>query len=143
MALASRHSIYPHIYLYIYLSISPLASHHVSSRAEHCKVSSNGSTEGHLHPLVRGGVWEGRCEHLADRNIGSNVGEEADDCDEPVDARDGAHLIGAVPHTESEEFLRDASVVEGADEEELANEEKKKAVVDFGKGSLGLGDEFL
>ena len=116
---------------------------HVGRRTEHGKVAGDGGGERHLHPVVRGGVGEGGGEHLYNGDVGGNVGEDGDDHDEPVDAGDRGHLVGAATHGDAEEGLGDSGVVEGTDEKELADEEHEEAVVDLGEGGLGLGDELL
>mmetsp|Transcript_21195 Transcript_21195/g.58987 ORF Transcript_21195/g.58987 Transcript_21195/m.58987 type:complete len:261 (+) Transcript_21195:616-1398(+) len=116
---------------------------HVGSRSEHGQVSSDGGGEGHLQPVVWSGVWEGGGEHLADRDVGGDVGEDGDDEDEPVDAVSLGHGLLASTHGEVEECLWNTGVVEGSDEQELSDEKHEESVVDLGEGGLGFGDELL
>ena len=116
---------------------------HVGGGTEHGQVAGDGGREGNLHPVVGRCEGEGGGEHLDHGDVGSDVGEDGDDEDEPVDARDGGHLVGATAHGEVEEGLGDAGVVEGADEDELPDEEHEEAVVDLRERGLGLGDELL
>jgi hypothetical protein len=109
---------------------------HVGGRSKHGQVSGDGGRERHLEPVVGAGVREGGSKHLAHRNVGSDVGKNGDDHDEPVHARNRGHLLGAPAHGQAEESLGDTSIIERSDKKELSNEKHEKTVIDFGKGGL-------
>ena len=116
---------------------------HVSGRSKHGKVSSNGGRERDLEPVIWGSIWEGGSKHLADRHVGSNVGENGDDDHEPVDTWYGSHLVGTSSHGETEESLWNTGIIKGSNEDELTNEKHEKTVIDFRKSGLGLSHKLL
>ena len=118
-------------------------NNHVGSRSEHGQVSSNSGGERHLEPIVRRGKGESSGKHLANRNVGGNIGKDGDNHDEPVDTWNGSHLIGATSHCHTEEGLRNTSIVERSNQKELSNEKHEKTVINFSESSLGLGDKFF
>ncbi len=77
-----------------------------------------------MHPLVVCGVWEGRCKHLADRNIRSDVTQDCNNGTEPIDTWDSSHVLAALAHHTVEEALRNSSVIETADKNKLRKGKK-------------------
>ena len=118
-------------------------NNHVGGRSKHGQVTGNGGREGHLHPVVGSGIWEGGGKHLYHRDVGGNIGKDGDDKDEPVHTWNSRHLLGTSAHGKAEECLGNTGIVEGSNQDELTNEKHEKTVVNLGKCSLGLGDKLL
>mmetsp|Transcript_20399 Transcript_20399/g.38160 ORF Transcript_20399/g.38160 Transcript_20399/m.38160 type:complete len:568 (-) Transcript_20399:392-2095(-) len=116
---------------------------HVGSRSKHGQISCNGCRERDLQPIVRSSIWERGSKHLTDRYVGSNVGQNSDNHDEPVHTGTFSHLVGALAHTQGKECLRNTCIVERSNEEELSNEKHEKTVIDFGQSGLRLSDKLF
>mmetsp|Transcript_16511 Transcript_16511/g.40342 ORF Transcript_16511/g.40342 Transcript_16511/m.40342 type:complete len:217 (+) Transcript_16511:187-837(+) len=116
---------------------------HVGSRTKHCKVTSNGGRERYLQPVIWSCIREGGGKHLNDRNVGSNIGQNGNNHDEPVHACSLRHLLGTISHANVEKCLWNTGIVERTNEKELSDEKHQQTIIDLGQSSLGLGDKLI
>mmetsp|Transcript_18338 Transcript_18338/g.25439 ORF Transcript_18338/g.25439 Transcript_18338/m.25439 type:complete len:259 (-) Transcript_18338:1060-1836(-) len=118
-------------------------NNHVGSGSKHCQVTCNSGRERYLEPIIWSSIWEGGGKHLADRNVGGNVGKNGNNGGEPVDTGTLRHLFGTATHGAIEECLRNTGIIKGSNQKELSNEKHQKTVINFSEGSLRFGNKFF